>query len=103
MLTHYGRRLREPVGRPHGEGTETAPTSYGAMDGAVRSGERVCEEIRECRPEPYGPMPAGRAPGPEPTPSLSRRNVRVRSRAARVGVPSSSTRCSVSTEWACFG
>jgi len=44
-LTQYGRRLREPVGRLHWAGTETATTSYGAMDGAVRSGERACEEI----------------------------------------------------------
>jgi len=45
VLTQYGWRLREPVGRLHWAGTETASTSYGAMDGAVRSGERVCEEI----------------------------------------------------------
>jgi monoamine oxidase len=45
VLTNYGRLLREPVGRLHWAGTETASTSYGAMDGAVRSGERVCEEI----------------------------------------------------------
>jgi monoamine oxidase len=45
VLTQYGRRLREPVGRVHWAGTETASTSYGAMDGAVRSGERVCSEI----------------------------------------------------------
>jgi monoamine oxidase len=45
VLTQYGRLLREPVGRIHWAGTETATTSYGAMDGAVRSGERVCEEI----------------------------------------------------------
>jgi monoamine oxidase len=45
VLTQYGRRLREPVGRVHWAGTETASTSYGGMDGAVRSGERVCEEI----------------------------------------------------------
>jgi len=45
VLTQYGRRLREPVGRVHWAGTETASTSYGAMDGAVRSGERVCDEI----------------------------------------------------------
>jgi len=45
VLTQYGRRLREPVGRLHWAGTETASTSYGAMDGAVRSGERACEEI----------------------------------------------------------
>jgi len=45
VLTQYGRLLREPVGRLHWAGTETASTSYGAMDGAVRSGERVCDEI----------------------------------------------------------
>ncbi len=36
---------REPVGQVHWAGTETATTSFGAMNGAVRSGERVCEEI----------------------------------------------------------
>jgi monoamine oxidase len=45
VLTQYGRKLREPVGRLHWAGTETATTSWGAMDGAVRSGERVTEEI----------------------------------------------------------
>ncbi len=45
VLTQYGRRLREPVGRLHWAGTETATTSWGSMDGAVRSGERVSEEI----------------------------------------------------------
>jgi monoamine oxidase len=45
VLTQYGSRLREPVGRLHWAGTETATTSYGAMDGAVLSGERVTEEI----------------------------------------------------------
>jgi len=45
VLTQYGRCIREPVGRLHWAGTETATTSYGSMDGAVRSGERVCAEI----------------------------------------------------------
>jgi monoamine oxidase len=49
VLTQYGHRLREPVGRVHWAGTETASTSYGSMDGAVRSGERVCEEILTAR------------------------------------------------------
>jgi monoamine oxidase len=49
VLTQYGRLLREPVGRVHWAGTETATTSFGAMDGAVRSGERVCEEILAAR------------------------------------------------------
>ena len=47
VLTQYGRKLREPVGRLHWAGTETAAVSYGAMDGAVRSGERVAQEILE--------------------------------------------------------
>lgn len=45
VLTQYGRLLREPVGRVHWAGTETATMSFGSMDGAVRSGERVCGEI----------------------------------------------------------
>ena len=47
VLTQYGRRIREPVGRLHWAGTETAAMSYGSMDGAVRSGERVCREVLE--------------------------------------------------------
>ncbi|HEX3333216.1 MAG TPA: FAD-dependent oxidoreductase [Acidimicrobiales bacterium] len=50
VLTQFGALLREPVGRVHWAGTETATTSYGAMDGAVRSGERVCEEILRASP-----------------------------------------------------
>jgi len=45
MLTRYGQLLREPFGRVHWAGTETATTSYGGMDGAVRSGERAAAEI----------------------------------------------------------
>ena len=45
VLTQYGRLLRQPVGRLHWAGTETAATSYGSMDGAVRSGERAADEI----------------------------------------------------------
>ena len=43
--TDFGFTLREPVGRIHWAGTETAGTSHGAMDGAVRSGERAADEI----------------------------------------------------------
>ena len=50
VLTQYGRLLREPVGRIHWAGTETATTSFGAMDGAVRSGERVYQEILAAGP-----------------------------------------------------
>ena len=44
-LTRHGHLLREPFGRVHWAGTETATISHGAMDGAVRSGERVTREI----------------------------------------------------------
>ncbi|HEX5479625.1 MAG TPA: FAD-dependent oxidoreductase [Dehalococcoidia bacterium] len=45
LLTRYGRFLREPLGRVHWAGTETATISYGAVDGAVRSGERAASEV----------------------------------------------------------
>lgn len=44
-LTRYGHLLRKPLGRVHWAGTETATVSHGAIDGAVRSGERVAAEI----------------------------------------------------------
>ncbi len=46
-LTRYGHLLREPFGRVHWAGTETATVSHGAIDGAVRSGERAAREILE--------------------------------------------------------
>jgi monoamine oxidase len=46
VLTRYGPALRPPVGRIHWAGTETAEVWTGYMDGAVRSGERVADEIR---------------------------------------------------------
>jgi monoamine oxidase len=45
ILTSYGHLLREPFGRVHWAGTETATISHGAIDGAVRSGERAATEI----------------------------------------------------------
>ena len=45
VLTAFGHALRQPVGRIHWAGTETATTGYISIDGAVRSGERVSEEI----------------------------------------------------------
>lgn len=45
VLTQFGRLIREPVGRIHWAGTETAGTSHGAIDGAVRSGERAASEV----------------------------------------------------------
>ncbi len=47
VLTRYGSLLREPFGRVHWAGTETSTTSHGAIDGAVRSGERAAAEILE--------------------------------------------------------
>jgi len=45
ILTKYGHLLRQPFERVHWAGTETATASHGAMDGAVRSGERAAAEI----------------------------------------------------------
>jgi monoamine oxidase len=45
ILTRYGPLLREPVGRVHWAGTETSTVSHGAIDGAVRSGQRAAAEI----------------------------------------------------------
>ena len=42
-----GQALREPVGRIHWAGTETAEVFAGYIDGAVRSGERVVNEVLE--------------------------------------------------------
>jgi len=44
-LTRHGHLIREPFGRVHWAGTETATISHGAIDGAVRSGERAAAEI----------------------------------------------------------
>jgi monoamine oxidase len=44
-LTRYGSLLRQPFGRVHWAGTETSTTSHGAIDGAVRSGERAAAEV----------------------------------------------------------
>jgi monoamine oxidase len=45
VLTQFGPQIRRPVGRVHFAGTETAGMSYGAIDGAVRSGERAADEV----------------------------------------------------------
>jgi monoamine oxidase len=46
VWSDFGRALREPVGRIHWAGTETATVWTGYMDGAVRSGERAADEVR---------------------------------------------------------
>jgi monoamine oxidase len=45
ILTRYGHLLRQPFRRVHWAGTETATVSHGAIDGAVRSGERAAAEV----------------------------------------------------------
>jgi monoamine oxidase len=45
VLTAYGSALRVPTGRVHWAGSETSPEFVGAIDGAVRSGERVAREV----------------------------------------------------------
>jgi monoamine oxidase len=45
VWTTYGESLREPCGRIHWAGTETSSVWNGYMEGAVRSGERVANEI----------------------------------------------------------
>jgi monoamine oxidase len=45
VLSDFGTAIREPVGRVHWAGTETATYWNGYMDGAVSSGERVAAEV----------------------------------------------------------
>jgi monoamine oxidase len=45
VLARYGEALRQPAGRIHWAGAETATIWCGYMDGAVRSGERAAEEV----------------------------------------------------------
>ncbi|MDI3283571.1 flavin monoamine oxidase family protein [Polyangium sp. 15x6] len=46
VMTGVGRALREPVGRIHWAGTETATEWTGYMEGALESGERAAAEVR---------------------------------------------------------
>jgi len=43
--TDFGRALREPVGRVHWAGTETATVWNGYIDGAITSGVRAASEL----------------------------------------------------------
>ncbi|HEX2088339.1 MAG TPA: FAD-dependent oxidoreductase, partial [Actinomycetota bacterium] len=43
--TQFGPALREPVGRIHWAGTETAIRWCGYMDGAIESGHRAADEV----------------------------------------------------------
>lgn len=44
-LTSFGRWLREPHGRVHWAGSETATRYVGTMDGAVSAGQRAADEV----------------------------------------------------------
>lgn len=44
-LANSGPALREPVGRIHWAGSETATEFFGAMEGALESGERASREL----------------------------------------------------------
>jgi monoamine oxidase len=44
-MTAWGSALREPCGRIHWAGTETATKWMGYIDGAIESGERVAQEV----------------------------------------------------------
>jgi len=45
VITAFGPALYDPVGRIHWAGTETADAWVGYIDGAIRSGERVADEV----------------------------------------------------------
>jgi monoamine oxidase len=45
VWTAYGEALREPIGRIHWAGTETATVWNGYMEGALQSGERAAAEV----------------------------------------------------------
>jgi monoamine oxidase len=44
-LARFGPALREPVGRIHWAGSETAREWFGYMEGALESGERAAQEV----------------------------------------------------------
>ena len=45
VLTGYGAELRKPAGRIHWAASEYATEMHGLMEGAVRSGESVAEQV----------------------------------------------------------
>jgi monoamine oxidase len=63
VLSSIGEALRQPFGRVHWAGTETALEGCGYLDGAVESGERAATEL------------AARLSAPEAQPTLPRAHV----------------------------
>jgi monoamine oxidase len=45
VWTRFGKALREPIGRIHWAGTETATEGNGYVEGAIQAGERAAAEV----------------------------------------------------------
>ncbi|RWS27061.1 amine oxidase [flavin-containing] B-like protein [Leptotrombidium deliense] len=45
FLTEFGKIIRQPIGKVHFAGTETASEWFGYIDGAVSAGERAAKEV----------------------------------------------------------
>ncbi len=64
--TDFGPALREPVGRIHWAGTETATVWMGYIDGAITAGRRAATEaasaLRSSRPQLAGSTATGLSP-----------------------------------------
>ena len=54
VLTEFGYTLRKPCGRIHWAGTESSAIMCGWIDGAIRSGERAADEVREAETAAVG-------------------------------------------------
>jgi monoamine oxidase len=59
--TGYGRLLREPFGRLHWAGAETATRWMGYMDGAIQSGRRAAAEVLQAEGAAVGSAAGARA------------------------------------------
>jgi monoamine oxidase len=59
--TAHGRALREPIGRIHWAGTETATRWMGYMDGAISSGKRAAAEVMRAEGAALMTAPGARA------------------------------------------
>jgi monoamine oxidase len=71
--TGLGPALRRPVGRVHWTGTETATTSFGYIDGAVRAGEHTAHVVAGLLDTAAGPaLVSGSGTRPAPRPSTPR-------------------------------
>jgi len=71
VMTSVGHALREPIGRVHHAGTETAVRWAGYLDGAIEAGERAADEVL-ARLRADGALVTGTAPGSPAGPAGSR-------------------------------